>query len=60
MAFALGWDTWTVEWMSGRCYTLQQVAVQARHHDGFLDQIVPAKRWFGSAADVPVHGVYEA
>jgi transposase len=60
MALDLGWDTWTVGGTIGLGQAPRQVAVRARDLEGLLAQLAQAKRRFGVAADVPVHGVYEA
>lgn len=60
MALELGWDDGTVGFTLGLGQAPRQVAVRARDLQGLLAQVAQAKRRFGCAADVPVHGVYEA
>ena len=57
MAWALGWNDWTVGFTVGLGQAPRQVSVRARDLSGLLAQIAQAKRRFGLAADVPVHGV---
>ena len=57
MALALGWDDWTVGFPVGLGQAPRPGAVRARDLAGLLAQIAQAKRRFGLAADVPVHGV---
>jgi hypothetical protein len=57
MAWALGWNDWTVGFTVGLGQAPRHVSVRARDLSGLLAQIPQAKRRFGLAADVPVHGV---
>src|SRR5919199_527443 len=60
MALELGWDDWTIGFTVGLGQAPRQVSVRAWDLPELLTQIAHAKRRFGLAADVPVHGVYEA
>ena len=60
LAVDLGWDDWTVGVTGGLGQAPRQVAVRARDRPGRWAQIAQAKRRFRFAADVSVHGVYEA
>jgi len=57
MALDLGWDHWTVGFTVGLGQAPRQITVRARARPGLLAQVAQAKRRFGLAADVPVHGV---
>jgi transposase len=60
MALELGWDDWTVGFTVGLGQAPRPVSVRARDRHGLLAQMAQAKRRCGFAAEVAVHGVYEA